>query len=294
MRGAAGRGARAAACLGLLGLAAAAGRPLRPAPGGGGAGGPGYPPALAALERAAEAAFNAGDFASLAAFYSDDALLVPPQGGGGGAGFVPRAGIDYLRATAAGVTDLALAPVALTRGPGGALLELGVSSSSADPDGTPYFIEWRPAATAKGWEIAVEIIAAGAGPERDEVAPYQGGSTFEDIRGKEANLASAFNKGDYGAMEALYSLLSHVVPPSADQFVGQPNMPAYFQSLAEMGVKDLKLEPVTVAENGDAVHELGVATHSFCLEGCFYYVRWQREGSGHFAYQALLDVQAIR
>jgi len=292
MRGA-GRGARAAACLGLLGLAAAAGRPLRPAPGG--AGGPGYPPALAALEREAEAAFNAGDFASLAEFFSDDALLVPPQAAGGGGGFVPRAGIeDYLRATAAGVTDLALAPVALTRGPGGAFLELGISSSSADPDGTPYFIEWRPAATAKGWEIAVEIVAAGTGPERDEVPPSQGGSTLEDIRLKEANLASSFNNGDYEAMAALYSLLSHVVPPSADQFVGQPSMPAYFRSLAQMGVKDLKLEPVTVAEHGDAVHELGVATHSLCPEGCFYYVRWQREGTGHYAYQALLDVQAIR
>ena len=53
-------------------------------------------------------------------------------------------------------------------------------------------------------------------------------------------------------------------------------MPAYFHSLAKMGVKDLQLEPVTVAEHGDAVHEIGVATHSFCLEGCFYYVRWQR------------------
>jgi len=37
-----------------------------------------------------------------------------------------------------------------------------------------------------------------------------------------------------------------------------------------------------------------VATHSFCLEGCFYYVRWQREGAGPYAYQVLLDVQAIQ
>ena len=299
MRGApAGRGgARAAAFLGLLGLVAAAGRPPGAAPGGAGAPevGPWYPPALAALERAAEAAYNAGDFAKFAEGYSDDALLVAPLDETGAPGFVPRADIEgYLRATAGGVDDFAVSPVALTRGPGGTLFELGVSSSSADPDGTPYFLEWRPTAAAKGWEIAVEIVAAGAGPERVEAPPVQGWPTLDDIRLKEANLAAAFNNGDYEAMAALYSPLSHVVPPSADQFVSQPNMPAYFHSLAKMGVKDLQLEPVTVAEHGDAVHEIGVATHSLCLEGCFYYVRWHREGAGPYAYQALLDVQAIQ
>ena len=291
-----GAGAAAAALLlGLLGLLGRAegARPLVRGPGA-------VDPKLAALQQAAVDAYNAGDFGTLRQVFAREALLVPPQAGGAG-DFVRGAGIeDFLEAAqAAGASDLALAPTAVTDGPSGSVLELGVATTSEDPSGTPYFVEWRPVANPLGWEIAVLVTSAGAAPEEAPgTAPARSDarSTLKDIAKKEANLAEAYNNGQYEAMAMLYAPLSHVVPPSADQFVGQPEMSDFFRSLADAGIKDLRLEPRLVAEAGDgeAVHELGVATHSFCPEGCDYYVRWHRAGPGSFAYELVTDLQAIR
>ena len=279
----------AAAAMGLLGLLGRAGgaRPLVRGP---------VDPKLASLQQAAVDAYNVGDFGTLQQVFAREAVLVA----GGAGDFVRGAGIeDFLEAAAAaGASDLALAPTAVTLGPSGSVLELGVATTSEDPSGTPYFVEWRPVSNPLGWEIAVLLTSAGAASEetrRAVSARSSARSTLEDIAKKEANLAEAFNNGKFEAMAMLYAPLSHVVPPSADRFVGQPLLPDYFRSLADGGVKDLKLEPRLVAEagGGEAVHELGVATHSFCPDGCDYYVRWHRAGPGSFAYQLVTDIQAI-
>ena len=95
---------------------------------------------------------------------------------------------------------------------------------------------------------------------------------------------TAFNKGDFGAVAAMYTEDAYLLPPGSALTKGRSNIQAFWTKAAE-SVGDLKLTTVDVQPLGtDAAREVG--TFSLKTKGQQaqqvsgkYVVVWQKAGS---------------
>jgi ketosteroid isomerase-like protein len=88
-------------------------------------------------------------------------------------------------------------------------------------------------------------------------------------------------KGDFAALERVYTANARVLPPGSETVTGQTNIQAFWaQAAVAMGVTSLKLNTVEVEFLGDTAVEIGranIATASGSVD-VKYVVVWKQEG----------------
>ena len=79
-------------------------------------------------------------------------------------------------------------------------------------------------------------------------------SAEDDVKAAYSAWDAAFNKGDAGAVAALYSDDALFLPPSHDVIKGPVGVEKFLQGILEMGTKDHKFEMIEAREEGNIVY----------------------------------------
>jgi uncharacterized protein (TIGR02246 family) len=77
------------------------------------------------------------------------------------------------------------------------------------------------------------------------------GEIREKIDAMNKGFVEAFNKGDLATAMTVYTKDATILPPNADMIQGREAISAYWQSAIDMGVKEAKLETVSVTPMGE-------------------------------------------
>ena len=103
-----------------------------------------------------------------------------------------------------------------------------------------------------------------------------GASPIDTISALDIQFCADYNAGNVAAVAANYNPGADIITPNASAIVKGANAAAYFAAqIAAGGMTNLKLTPLTVAPDNDALyHEIGNATHARNPRGTLYYRRW--------------------
>src|SRR5205085_151989 len=88
-------------------------------------------------------------------------------------------------------------------------------------------------------------------------------------------------KGDFSALDRVYTEQARVLPPGAEMVSGRTQIQEFWkQAAAALGVKSVKLRTVEVEELGDTAIEIGRAEliTADSTSAVKYVVVWKREG----------------
>ena len=88
-------------------------------------------------------------------------------------------------------------------------------------------------------------------------------------------------KGDFAALDRVYTANARVLPPGSETVTGQANIQAFWaQAAVAMGVNSLKLNTVEVEFLGDTAVEIGRANITTASGNVHvkYVVVWKQEG----------------
>lgn len=72
--------------------------------------------------------------------------------------------------------------------------------------------------------------------------------------------ASAVERGDAGAISALYTEDAQILPPGGNIVSGRDALPAFWAATLGMGIKRCSFQTLEVEEHGDIAIEIGRAT----------------------------------
>ena len=104
-----------------------------------------------------------------------------------------------------------------------------------------------------------------------------------------AKFGEAFRQGDPGALAALYTEDSILLPPNMDMVQGKESVEGFWSGAMQMGVKDAVLSTVNLVGMGDSVCEIGKYKLTIQPEGqeVFedhgkYLVIWKQEAEGNW------------
>ena len=98
-------------------------------------------------------------------------------------------------------------------------------------------------------------------------APAAAGSVKSDIDAALAQYAAAFNRGDAGAVAALYTEDAALLPPGEVRVDGRAGIDVYWQSLINAGIGDIRITAVEVEAAGNFAYEVGAFSLSVPGEG---------------------------
>eukprot|EP01062_Namystynia_karyoxenos_P074497 TRINITY_DN71409_c0_g1_i1.p2 TRINITY_DN71409_c0_g1~~TRINITY_DN71409_c0_g1_i1.p2 ORF type:complete len:262 (+),score=116.53 TRINITY_DN71409_c0_g1_i1:76-861(+) len=230
------------------------------------------------------ALFNAGNFSAVANLYNPGALLIPPTADQ----FLTQDKLAAFFASAhkGGLSGLSITPLHVLEESPTLVHEIG-RVSSTQGTGT-FYARWvKPGAD---WQYAVDIMAIGAHSNRSSSKAQGMVPVPSWMQQKDADWGSLFNAGNYAGVAAQYNPGAQLIPPTADQFLKQPALAAFFEGAAKSGLKDVKITPKHVFEEtpGMLVHEIGVVADSAGSNP--YYVRWINSGGD---WQIAFDIMAI-
>ena len=88
-------------------------------------------------------------------------------------------------------------------------------------------------------------------------------STKRAIAAANDNFMATYSRGDAPGMAALYTTSGQILPPNGDFVTGRDAIQGFWQSLMDMGVKEVMLESVEVESPGNTAWEVG----KFMLHG---------------------------
>jgi uncharacterized protein (TIGR02246 family) len=80
------------------------------------------------------------------------------------------------------------------------------------------------------------------------------GSAEDDVKAAYSAWDAAFNKGDAGAVAALYSDDALLLPPTHNVIKGPAGVETFVQGLLKMGTKDHKFEIIEARQDGNIVY----------------------------------------
>jgi uncharacterized protein (TIGR02246 family) len=218
-------------------------------------------------------AVNKQDGAAIAALFAKDGVLVNSTG--------PHAEIQQTeeRAFKAGINHLESRTDQVW--PLGANTAIGVGEfrlTGKSPAGAPMDFVGRWSATyvleGGAWKIRMLTALPKGQPPADK-------ATIEKLNDV---FVSAFNKGDFAAVGAMYTEDASALPPGGSMIKGRSNIQAFWTQ-AGQGISDIKLSTVDVKTLGpDSAREIG--TFSLMTKGQQsqqvvgkYVVVWQRVGN---------------
>ena len=218
-------------------------------------------------------AFNKQDGAAIAALFAKDGTLVNSTG--------PHADIAQTEGNAfkAGMNHLETKTDQVW--PLGADTAIGLGEfrvTGKNQSGAPLEANgrWTAAYILEGGKWKIQLLSAfpKAQPPADK-------ATIEKLNDA---FVSAFNKGDFAAIGAMYAEDATALPPGGSMVKGRSNIQAFWTQ-AGQGVSDVKLTTVDVKTLGpDSAREIG--TFSLMTKGQQsqqvvgkYVVVWQRVGS---------------
>ena len=200
-----------------------------------------------------------------------------------------------------GLADLKLDTKKVTRGANDCLLSLGMGSSTLSPDGAPYLTEFCK--LGDDWLIRVDLLqveadlnttangALGAWAAAARRLSLQNAPNyFQMVDDQDQNIMQLYEGQKFDAISAYYNPLSHMVNADGSgstlEFIGQPNVAAWFKAFYDQGFTTGTITPMLVGVyTGDVVlHECGLRSSNGVTT--FYYTQWEvvkdaPEGSPH-------------
>jgi uncharacterized protein (TIGR02246 family) len=119
----------------------------------------------------------------------------------------------------------------------------------------------------------------------------------DQIRSEIEQMVSQFmdtyNQGDATGVAALYSERGMVLPPNNNIVEGRLQIESFWQSLMDMGVKNLKLQVVEVEQQDDTAYEVGRAAiadkDNNPIDELKYIVIWKRENGAWMLYRDIFN-----
>ena len=104
------------------------------------------------------------------------------------------------------------------------------------------------------------------------------------IRAANAELMAACKRGDAAAMAAAYTSDAWLMPPHADVQQGTAAIRAFWQTVVDMGLRDVALETADLEAQGEALIECGRYTlrapTGDVVDTGKYVVVWKQERGG--------------
>ena len=79
----------------------------------------------------------------------------------------------------------------------------------------------------------------------------------QSIASNNRRFMDAFNRGDIGAVAALYTEDARLLPPNSEVIKGREGIRAFWQAVKDMGVEEAALETMELQESGDRAVEIG-------------------------------------
>lgn len=115
------------------------------------------------------------------------------------------------------------------------------------------------------------------------LAPAYAGDK-EDIAAANAKVEKAVSAGDADTLASLYTDDAILMPPGSPMVTGKDNIASVWQSMFEMGVSELDLQPTEVNVTGDTAAEVGTFTYTAGdMTGTGkYIVLWQKGDDGNW------------
>ena len=110
---------------------------------------------------------------------------------------------------------------------------------------------------------------------------------LEAVKGFNARLVEAYNRGDVAAVAALYTEDATVLPPNSQAIRGRQAVHDFWNGARLVGLRDLALETTSVEQSGDTAYEVGAYSLHVRPQGGQpvsdrgkYVVIWKRQADG--------------
>jgi uncharacterized protein (TIGR02246 family) len=121
------------------------------------------------------------------------------------------------------------------------------------------------------------------------------GTVQQEIELRNREFVAAFGRGDAAGVAAAYVEDARVLPPGGAMVSGRQAIRQFWQSVMDMGVREVDLRTQHVESNGDLAYEIGSATLEIQPEGgspmtdtVKYVVVWKRRAGG--SWQLAVDI----
>eukprot|EP01064_Diplonema_japonicum_P024990 TRINITY_DN3585_c0_g1_i1.p1 TRINITY_DN3585_c0_g1~~TRINITY_DN3585_c0_g1_i1.p1 ORF type:complete len:260 (+),score=64.95 TRINITY_DN3585_c0_g1_i1:60-839(+) len=223
--------------------------------------------------------YNAGDYTGLQGVYNPGAELIPPSAGK----FILGTGVGafYKSLADGGVKGLAWTPVLACKEGDSLYHEIG--ETKVDGKVTKLYRRWVNINSV--WEIAFDSTVIG-----DEASAVgQATAVPSWLIAMDHHFAAMYNAKNFSGVASVYNPGAQLIPPTADTYLLQSQLQAFFSGAYSNGLRNLTLTPTTTyLENPTLLHEIGVVTDS--TGSGPYYVRWIQVGS---VWQIAFDIMSI-
>jgi uncharacterized protein (TIGR02246 family) len=117
----------------------------------------------------------------------------------------------------------------------------------------------------------------------------------QEIEARNREFMAAFNRGDAAGVAAAYTADARILPPGAAAMSGRQAIEQFWQSVMDMGVREVDLRTEQAEAVGDLAYEVGSATLTIQPTGSAastdivkYVVVWKRQAGG--AWQLAVDI----
>eukprot|EP01061_Rhynchopus_euleeides_P040587 TRINITY_DN6996_c0_g2_i1.p1 TRINITY_DN6996_c0_g2~~TRINITY_DN6996_c0_g2_i1.p1 ORF type:complete len:259 (+),score=86.32 TRINITY_DN6996_c0_g2_i1:87-863(+) len=218
------------------------------------------------------AMYNAQNFTGVQGLYNPGAELIPP---GAGTFLLGNQLADFFQsAYNSGLRDLSLKPVHVRQEGDSLWHEIGEVRDSTG-NGT-YYVRWvKPAGS--DWQIAFDCMSIGAPSAAMQRVGGKGAGPVAPpawLVQKNAESVQLWNTKNFTGIAAQFNPGAQMVPYTADSYILQPDLAAYFASLPYYSHQSDIL--VVYEESSTLLHVIGQIRASYGTSK--YYLRWIQNG----------------